>query len=127
MVYNIGQDGAYGRIYKIVPETTQDFANRKTCFKVPGVNGAPIAAQGILPDLSNYQVSCGRQLACCIHSSAVVHTTRDSLQIGGSLATCHNKFSLQFSLQFSYLNIVLHKTRGIMFGSAYDAIECMWK
>ena len=48
--------GSYGTVFKIVPETTQDFANRMTCFKVPGASDAKVAAQGILPDLSNYNV-----------------------------------------------------------------------
>jgi hypothetical protein len=48
--------GSYGTMFKTVPETTQSFANRMTCFKIPGAKEAPVVAQGILPDLSNYKV-----------------------------------------------------------------------
>ena len=54
---NRGDVGDYGTVFKTVPETTQDFANRMTCFKIPGEKGAEVTAQGILPDISNYQVS----------------------------------------------------------------------
>ena len=55
-VLNQPDIGKYGTMFKTVPETTQDFANRMTCFKVPGMKGAEITAQGVLPDLSDYQV-----------------------------------------------------------------------
>ena len=49
--------GSYGTVFKTVPETTQDFANRMTCFKIPGFKDAPVAAQGVLPDLTLYNVN----------------------------------------------------------------------
>lgn len=48
--------GSYGTVFKTVPETTQDFANRMTCFKVPGSQDAKVTAQGLLPDPTNYIV-----------------------------------------------------------------------
>ena len=55
--FNLGAEGTYGTMYKIVPETTKDFANKKTCFKVPGMNGAEVMPQTILPNASLYSVS----------------------------------------------------------------------
>lgn len=49
--------GPYGTMYKTVPVTTQDYANRMTCFKVPGAKGASVTPQGLLPDISNYEVN----------------------------------------------------------------------
>ena len=43
-------------MFKIVYETTQDFANVMTCFAVPGASGAPVTPQGVLPDISMYKV-----------------------------------------------------------------------
>lgn len=48
--------GDYGTMFKTVPETTQNFANRITCFKIPGSKDAKVTAQGVLPDLTNYKV-----------------------------------------------------------------------
>ena len=48
--------GDYGTMFKTVPETTKDFANRMTCFKIPGQKDAAVAPQGVLPDLANYNV-----------------------------------------------------------------------
>ncbi len=55
-VLNRGDMSSYGTMFKIVPETTQDFVNRMTCFKIPGTEGATVTAQGILPDVSEYKV-----------------------------------------------------------------------
>ena len=52
----MGELGDYGTMYKMVPETTKDFINRNVCFKVPGSAGAAVVPQGILPDMSNFQV-----------------------------------------------------------------------
>ena len=46
--------GDSNTMFKIVPETTQDFANRITCFNIPGSSDAPIAAQSLLPNASLY-------------------------------------------------------------------------
>lgn len=56
VIINRADMGSYGTVFKTVPETTQNFANRMTCFKVPGSKDAPVAAQGILPDLTLYDV-----------------------------------------------------------------------
>ena len=56
VIVNRGDMGDYGTVFKTVPETTKDFANRMTCFKIPGFKEAPVDAQGILPDLSLYKV-----------------------------------------------------------------------
>ena len=48
--------GDSNTMFKIVPETTQDFANRITCFNIPGSSDAPIAAQSLLPNASLYTV-----------------------------------------------------------------------
>ena len=52
----MGELGAYGTLYEMVPETTKEFINRNVCFKVPGFDGAAVVPQGILPDMSNFQV-----------------------------------------------------------------------
>ena len=48
--------GSYGTMFKTVPETTNDFTNQMTCFKIPGFANAEVTAQGILPNLTNYMV-----------------------------------------------------------------------
>lgn len=58
-IFNLRNDGTYGTMYTIVPETTQDFANRMTCFKVPGMEGGEVMPQTILPNASLYTVSRG--------------------------------------------------------------------
>ncbi len=50
-------EGTYGTMYKIVPETTKDFTNKMTCFKIPGVSGGEVLPQTILPNTSLYTVS----------------------------------------------------------------------
>jgi len=57
IIFNLGNEGSHGTMYKIVPETTKDFMNRKTCFKLPGQEGAEILPQTILPNASLYTVS----------------------------------------------------------------------
>ncbi|XP_064398726.1 digestive cysteine proteinase 1-like [Halichondria panicea] len=52
---NLGDQGQHGTIFKIAYETTQEFANVMTCFGVPGVVGAPVTPQGVLPDISMYK------------------------------------------------------------------------
>jgi len=56
-VISVSTDGQFGTQYKIVPETTQNFTNRITCFKIPGMQGAAVMPQGVLPDISKYKVS----------------------------------------------------------------------
>lgn len=56
-VVSSSKDGQYGTSYKIVPETTQNFTNRITCFKIPGMQGGPVMPQGVLPDTTNFTVS----------------------------------------------------------------------
>lgn len=56
VIINRGDMGSYGTVFKTVPETTKDFANRMTCFKIPGAKEAPVDAQGILPNLTLYTV-----------------------------------------------------------------------
>lgn len=53
--------GTYGTMFKTVPETTYDFANKMTCFKIPGAKEASVTAQSVLPDLSNYVVSSSQE------------------------------------------------------------------
>ena len=57
MIFNLGNEGSHGTMYKIVPETTKDFMNQETCFKIPGQEGAKVLPQTILPDISQYTVS----------------------------------------------------------------------
>lgn len=75
VIINRGDMGDYGTVFKTIPETTKEFANRITCFKVPGVKEAPVTAQGILPDLSMYTVSSLsaslRMIQCCILTVAM--------------------------------------------------------
>ena len=56
VVVNRADIGTYGTVFKTVPETTKTFANRMTCFKIPGAADAKVSAQGILPDLTDYNV-----------------------------------------------------------------------
>ena len=56
-VVSVSNDGQYGTQYKIVPETTQNFTNRVTCFKIPGMQGAAVMPQGVLPNITAYNVS----------------------------------------------------------------------
>ena len=56
-VVSNSKDGQYGTSYKIVPETTQNFTNQITCFKIPGMEGGPVMPQGVLPDVTNFTVS----------------------------------------------------------------------
>ena len=56
-VISVSTDGQFGTTYKIIPETTQNFTNRVTCFKIPGMQGAAVMPQGVLPNISNYKVS----------------------------------------------------------------------
>ena len=53
---NLADQGDSGTMYEIVPETTKDYANVKTCFVVPGTADAPVTAQGVLPNTTLYQV-----------------------------------------------------------------------
>ena len=48
--------GDGGTMFKIVPYTTQNFANKMTCFKIPGQAEAKVTAQSVLPDSSLYTV-----------------------------------------------------------------------
>ncbi len=43
-------------MYKIVYETTQNAANVKTCFVVPGGSGASVVPQGVVPNTTMYKV-----------------------------------------------------------------------
>ena len=57
IVVNRPDMGDYGTMFKIVPYTTQNFVNKITCFKVPGSKDAKVTAQGVLPNVSLYNVS----------------------------------------------------------------------
>ena len=57
VVLNRADVGTYGTMFKTVPETTKSYTNKMVCFKIPGVNGGSVTAQGILPDLTLYNVS----------------------------------------------------------------------
>ena len=59
VVISNNKDGQYGTQYKIVPETTQNFTNRITCFRIPGMKEGPVMPQGVLPDTTNFTVSTG--------------------------------------------------------------------
>ena len=57
IVINRPDIGDFGTMFKIVPYTTQNFANQMTCFKVPGEKEAKVTAQGVLPDVSLFNKS----------------------------------------------------------------------
>ena len=57
IVVNRPDMGDFGTMFKIVPYTTQKFVNKITCFKVPGSKDAKVTAQGVLPDVTLYNVS----------------------------------------------------------------------
>ena len=57
IVVNRADMGDFGTMFKIVPYTTKQFANKLTCFKVPGQKDGKVTAQGVLPDPSLYSVS----------------------------------------------------------------------
>ena len=48
--------GDHGTMFKMVPETTYEFTNRVTCFKIDGADGAAVMAQPALPDPAQYKV-----------------------------------------------------------------------
>lgn len=57
VVLNRADMGTYGTMFKTVPETTKSYTNKMVCFKIPGVDGGSVTAQGILPDPTLYNVS----------------------------------------------------------------------
>ena len=56
VVLSRGDMGDHGTMFKMVPETTYEFANRVTCFKIDGADGAAVMAQPALPDPTQYKV-----------------------------------------------------------------------
>ncbi len=56
MILNLGNQGGDGTMYKIIPETTKEHVNVKTCIQLPGISVAPVNPQGVLPDTSMYKV-----------------------------------------------------------------------
>lgn len=63
--------GDSNTMFKIVPETTQDFANRITCFNIPGSSDAPITAQSLLPNASFYTVMIKMKIFCHVSCHAL--------------------------------------------------------
>ena len=51
-----GDIGSLGTAFKVVPMTDESVANKMSCFKTDGEEGAPIEAQSILPDLEGFQL-----------------------------------------------------------------------
>ena len=47
----------FGTSYKIAPMTTETVLNKRSCFEVDGSKDAPVTAQSVLPDLSEFTVS----------------------------------------------------------------------
>ena len=56
MYYRADED-KYGNMYKIVYVTMNSTYNKLTCFKVPGIEDAPVVVQSILPNITAYNVS----------------------------------------------------------------------
>ncbi len=56
VILNLGDQGDNGTMFKIIPETTKEYVNVKTCVQLPGISVAPVNPQGVLPDMSMYKV-----------------------------------------------------------------------
>ena len=48
--------GDSGTLFKIVYMSTEEVISKMTCFKIPGFNDAPVVPQGVLPNISLYEV-----------------------------------------------------------------------
>ncbi|XP_060527653.1 digestive cysteine proteinase 3 isoform X2 [Cylas formicarius] len=55
--YQLSGTFGYGTSVKIVPVTTEEKLNAKTCLQVNGSSENPIGVQTVLPDLTNFQLA----------------------------------------------------------------------
>ena len=46
----------FGTMYEVVPMTAYTVRNKMSCFKSDGASEAPVSIQGVLPDLTGFQV-----------------------------------------------------------------------
>ena len=93
IVVNRPDMGDYGTMFKIVPYTTQKFTNKITCFKVPGSKDAKVTAQGVLPNISLYDVSPQQKFSafCTVFLKILV-----VIKFGSLVANGHYKYIGQF-------------------------------
>lgn len=52
--YQLSRDGEYGRLFKIIPVTTDDETNQITCFQINGTRHHRVKPQPILPDCADF-------------------------------------------------------------------------
>lgn len=57
MTMQRADQGQFGSTYEVVPMTAYTVRNQVSCFKVDGGSDAPVSIQGVLPDLTGFQVS----------------------------------------------------------------------
>ena len=55
--YQRPEDLNYGVQYKIVPETTETFTNRISCFQSNGTSDGAVSLQSIVPDMTDFEVT----------------------------------------------------------------------
>nr|XP_054772774.1 crustapain-like [Lytechinus pictus] len=53
-IYNRGDEGNYGNVYKISPATLKDVRTLESCFLIPGEKGGSVMPQGMLPNLTYF-------------------------------------------------------------------------
>ena len=59
--YQLANEGKFGTSKKVTPMTTEEVRNELNCFSVEGSKDNPVDPQGVLPDMTNFQV--GLQLS----------------------------------------------------------------
>jgi len=110
-VISVSTDGQFGTQYKIVPETTQNFTNRITCFKIPGMQGAAVMPQGVLPDISKY-----KYVADFMYQGKPTNIYMYSYSVG----TKNNNYTLLVANDTQYPVILRFVGYDNLFGSHYD-------
>lgn len=54
--YQLAHEGPFGTAKKVAPMTTETVKNQLNCFGAQGDADSPVQAQGVLPDITNFQV-----------------------------------------------------------------------
>ncbi|KAK2725587.1 hypothetical protein QYM36_000177 [Artemia franciscana] len=53
--YQLANEGDYGVMYRVAPMTTETVQNEMNCFQITGAGDSPVAPQGVIPDLDDFE------------------------------------------------------------------------
>jgi len=111
--FQIGNDGEYGTMAKVVPMTNEVVVNEISCFQVNGSKEEPVEAQSMLPDLSGFS-----KLGSEYKNEQECSKWQKKEEIGAKL----NKYTMWTREVEGVLIPVFYEMRGFntLLGSHYD-------